>query len=75
MKKSRFTETQIVAILKEYESVRIVLDLCREYGISKATFFKWKSKYGGMEVTGTSCDICNQVVVVHFKNESTFKYR
>jgi len=51
MKKSRFTETQIAAILKEYESGRTVLDLCREYGISKATFFKWKSKYGGMEVS------------------------
>lgn len=51
MKKSRFTETQIAAILKEYEIGRTVLDLCREYGISKATFFKWKSKYGGMEVS------------------------
>lgn len=51
MKKSRFTETQISAILKEYESGRTVLDLYREYGISKATFFKWKSQYGGMEVS------------------------
>ncbi len=51
MKKSRFTETQIAAILKEYEGGRTVLDLCREYGISKPTFFNWKSKYGGMEVS------------------------
>lgn len=50
MKKARFTETQIVGILREYENGRTVLDLCREYGISKATFFNWKSKYGGMEV-------------------------
>jgi putative transposase len=50
MKKARFTETQIVGVLKEYENGRAVLDLCREYGISKATFFNWKSKYGGMEV-------------------------
>jgi len=50
MKKTRFTETQIVAILKEYESGRTVLDLCREHDISKATFFNWKNKYGGMEV-------------------------
>lgn len=50
MKKARFTETQIVGVLKEYENGRSVLDICREYGISKATFFNWKSKYGGMEV-------------------------
>jgi putative transposase len=50
MKKARFTETQIVGVLKEYENGRAVLDVCREYGISKATFFNWKSKYGGMEV-------------------------
>jgi len=50
MKKARFTETQIVGVLKEYENGRAVLDICREYGISKATFFNWKSKYGGIEV-------------------------
>lgn len=50
MKKARFTETQIVGVLKEYENGRAVLDICREYGISKATFFNWKSKYGGLEV-------------------------
>lgn len=50
MKRTRFTETQIVGILKEYETGRSVIDLCREYGISKATFFNWKSKYGGIEV-------------------------
>lgn len=50
MKKARFTETQIIGVLKEYENGRAVLDICREYGISKATFFNWKSKYGGLEV-------------------------
>jgi len=50
MKKARFTETQIVGVLKEYENGKAVLDICREYGISKATFFNWKSKYGGIEV-------------------------
>jgi len=50
MKKTRFTETQIVGILKEYENGKAVLDLCREYDISKATFFNWKNKYGGLEV-------------------------
>jgi putative transposase len=49
MKKSRFTETQIVKALKEYESGKSTEDLCRELGINKATFYNWKKKYGGME--------------------------
>lgn len=51
MKKSRFTETQIVAILKQQESGIPAKELCREHGISEATFYNWKSKYGGMEVS------------------------
>lgn len=51
MKKSRFTETQIVKILKEVESGRLVKEVCREYGISEATCYNWKSKYGGMEAS------------------------
>ena len=49
MKKSRFTESQIIAVLKEYEAGKKVADVCRTHSISQATFFKWKSKYGGME--------------------------
>ena len=49
MKRTRFTETQIVAILKEADSGVMVKDICRKYGVSDATYYKWKSKYGGME--------------------------
>jgi putative transposase len=48
MKKSRFTETQIVSILNEVESGLKVNDVCRKYGISPSTYFTWKSKFGGM---------------------------
>ncbi len=49
MKKSRFSETQIIGILKAVEAGRMVKDVCREHGISDATYYQWKSKYGGME--------------------------
>lgn len=51
MKKSRFTETQIVKILKEVESGRLVKEVCREHSISDATYYNWKTKYGGMEAS------------------------
>jgi len=47
MKKSRYTEKQIIAILKQPEAGVKTADLCREHGISEATFFNWKAKYGG----------------------------
>ena len=49
MKKSKFTETQIVKSLKEHEGGRSTEDICRELGINKATFYNWRKKYGGME--------------------------
>lgn len=51
MKKSRFTESQIVAVLKEGEAGLPVADLCRKHGISSATYYNWKSKYSGVEVS------------------------
>lgn len=51
MKKTRFTETQIVAAIKKQESGITVKDLSRELGISEATFYNWKAKYGGMDVS------------------------
>lgn len=49
MKNSRFTETQIIGAIKEYEAGKSVADLCRELGINKATFYNWNKKYSGME--------------------------
>lgn len=51
MKRSRFAEEQIIAVLKEHELGAKTVDLCRKHGISEATFYNWKSKYGGMEVS------------------------
>jgi len=50
MKKQRFTEEQIIAVLKEQEAGAKAADLCRKHGISEATFYNWKARYGGMEV-------------------------
>ena len=51
MKRSRFSEQQIITVLKEAESGVKVVDLCRRHGMGQSTFFKWKSKYGGLEVS------------------------
>ena len=51
MKRSRFTETQIVSILKEADGGGAVKDICRRHGISPATWYQWKSKYGGMQAS------------------------
>ncbi len=51
MKKSRFTDSQILAILKQNETGAKVPDLCREHGMSDATFYKWRAKFGGMDAS------------------------
>ena len=51
MKKSRYTDSQIIAILKQAEAGTSVPELCREHGMSSASFYKWRAKFGGMDVS------------------------
>ncbi len=51
MRKSRFTDEQIIGILKEHHAGVPAVDLCRKHGISDATFYKWRARYGGMDVS------------------------
>lgn len=51
MKRKRYTEEQIISILKQHEAGRTMVDLAREYGMAENTLYRWKAKYGGMEVS------------------------
>ena len=51
MKRSKYSESQIVGILKEADAGVMVKEICRKYGVSDATYYKWKSKYGGLEMS------------------------
>ena len=51
MKRARFTEDQIIGVVKEHEAVAKTADLARKHGVSEATLYNWKAKYGGMDVT------------------------
>ena len=51
MRRSRYSEGQVIAILKEHEAGLPAAELCRKYGVSEATFYKWRRKFGGMEVS------------------------
>jgi putative transposase len=54
VKKSRFSDSQIIAVLKQAEAGSSVPDLCREHGVSTATFYKWRSRFGGMDASMVS---------------------
>lgn len=67
MKKTRFTEAQIVGAIKKQESGISIKDLSRELGISEATFYNWKAKYGGMEISEVKRSKDLEAELAHYK--------
>jgi len=65
MKRSRFSEEQIIGILKEHETGVSVADLCRKHGVSDASIYKWKAKFGGMEVSDAKRLERNPIMLRH----------
>lgn len=67
MRKARFTEHQIIAVLKSVEAGRTVKDVCREAGISEASYYNWKAKFGGMEASDIKKmkDLEDEIVVLN----------
>ena len=70
MRQSKFTETQIVSILKEADAGRPVNEIWRKYGISSATYYKWKAKYGGLEASDNN----RTNVLPHYNSNNTRLY-
>jgi putative transposase len=63
MKRSRYTEEQIIGILKQHQAGLGAKELCRKHGISDATFYKWRSKYGGMDVSDNGTELTSRVIL------------
>jgi transposase-like protein len=70
MRKSKFTESQIVVILAQHESGQKVVDICREHGISQHTFYQWQRKYSGMEVNDHCEAYPNGPTVLHLSKKA-----
>ncbi len=76
MKRSRFTEEQIIGILKEHQAGVSAAELCRKHGVSDATFYKWRSKYGGMEVSefgvSISISLCDPMMLTYARGSENW---
>ncbi len=77
MKTSRFTDSQIIAILKQAEAGSPIPELCREHGISNATFYKWRAKFGGMDASlmARMKELEDEKALVQIMDKGTLTYR